>query len=53
MWRAGWSGGVAFLAMKLGVGRYSWEGLHEKAQQYMDATLRDMGLGVAETVDTL
>ncbi|KAJ7780211.1 von Willebrand factor type A domain-containing protein [Mycena maculata] len=36
---------MAFLATKLGasVDRDSWEGIYEKAQQYVEAALRDMG----------
>ncbi|KAJ6614674.1 hypothetical protein B0H10DRAFT_135022 [Mycena sp. CBHHK59/15] len=45
--------GLAFLSTKLGatVDRDSWEGMYEKAQQYVEAALRD--LGSAETVDVL
>ncbi|KAJ7468652.1 von Willebrand factor type A domain-containing protein [Mycena latifolia] len=44
---------MAFLATKLAasVDRDSWEGLHEKAQQYVEAALRNMG--AAETADVL
>ncbi|KAJ6565130.1 hypothetical protein B0H10DRAFT_1095973 [Mycena sp. CBHHK59/15] len=45
--------GLAFLSTKLGatVDRDSWEGMYEKAQQYVEAALRD--LGSTETVDVL
>ncbi|KAJ7468660.1 hypothetical protein FB451DRAFT_1256903 [Mycena latifolia] len=44
---------MAFLATNLGASedRESWEGLHEKAQQYVEAALRN--LGSAETLDML
>ncbi|KAJ7170876.1 von Willebrand factor type A domain-containing protein [Mycena crocata] len=44
---------MAFLSTKLGadVDRDSWEGIYEKAQQYVEAALQDMG--AVETVDVL
>jgi hypothetical protein len=44
---------MAFLSTKLGAGvdRDSWEGIYEKAQQYVEAVLRN--IGVAETTDVL
>ncbi|KAJ7819523.1 vault protein inter-alpha-trypsin domain-containing protein [Mycena leptocephala] len=44
---------MAFLATKLGasVDRDSWEGIYEKAQQYVEAALQSMG--ATETTDVL
>ncbi|KAJ6542746.1 von Willebrand factor type A domain-containing protein [Mycena capillaripes] len=44
---------MAFLSTKLGAGvdRDSWEGIYEKAQQYVEAALRN--IGAAETADVL
>ncbi|KAJ7686799.1 von Willebrand factor type A domain-containing protein [Mycena rosella] len=44
---------MAFLATKLGASmdRDSWEGLHQKAEQYVEAALRSMG--AVETADML
>ncbi|KAJ7088544.1 hypothetical protein C8R43DRAFT_1050718 [Mycena crocata] len=44
---------MAFLSTKLGAGvdRDSWEGIHDKAQQYVEAALQ--GVGVEEAVDVL
>jgi hypothetical protein len=44
---------MAFLATKLGVSvdRDSWEGIYEKAQQYVEAALQSMG--ATETTDVL
>jgi hypothetical protein len=44
---------MAFLSTKLGaaVDRDSWEGMYEKAQQYVEGALQDLDKG--ETVDVL
>ncbi|KAJ7041167.1 von Willebrand factor type A domain-containing protein [Mycena alexandri] len=44
---------MAFLSTKLGAGveRDSWEGIYEKAQQYVEMVLQNMG--VSETVEVL
>ncbi|KAJ7778552.1 von Willebrand factor type A domain-containing protein [Mycena metata] len=44
---------MAFLSTKMGAGveRDSWEGIYEKAQQYVETALQNMG--VSETVEVL
>ncbi|KAJ7717582.1 von Willebrand factor type A domain-containing protein [Mycena metata] len=42
---------MAFLSTKLGVDRDSWEGIYEKAQQYVDMALQNMG--TTQSVDVL